>query len=103
MSVFQINGENVVRASHDRVVHLIRGTGDTLAMKVVTVKPAGRAQDWFAQQDKAMTMPNRKKKGKHLNGEAPCAQTLQTLKMKLKLTFLLISLCSELKYFTSQI
>ena len=60
--ILQINGENVVRASHDRVVHLIRGTGDTLAMKVVTVKPGNRSQDWF-QEDKSLTMPNRKKKG----------------------------------------
>lgn len=60
--ILEINGENVVRASHDRVVHLIRSTGDTLAMKVVTVKPAGRSQDWFVHQDKSLTMPNRKKK-----------------------------------------
>ncbi|XP_060600298.1 SH3 and multiple ankyrin repeat domains protein 2-like isoform X2 [Ruditapes philippinarum] len=60
--ILEINGENVVRASHDRVVHLIRSTGDTLAMKVVTVKPASRSQDWFVHQDKSLTMPNRKKK-----------------------------------------
>lgn len=61
--VFQINGENVIRASHDRVVHLIRSTGDTLAMKVVTVKQGQRGQaDWFSQQDRSLTMPNRQKK-----------------------------------------
>ncbi|KAL4233853.1 hypothetical protein ACF0H5_008529 [Mactra antiquata] len=59
--ILEINGENVVRASHDRVVHLIRSTGDTLAMKVVTVKSSNMSQDWF-NQDKSMTMPNRKKK-----------------------------------------
>jgi len=49
------------------VVHLIRSTGDTLAMKVVTVRTGGaRTADWFAQ-DRSLTLPNRgmKKKGEH--------------------------------------
>ena len=53
----------MVRASHDRVVHLIRGTGDTLAMKVVTVRAGSRTHDWFNQKEYSSTMPNRKKKG----------------------------------------
>ena len=53
-----------MRASHDRVVHLIRGTGDTLAMKVVTVRAGSRTQDWFNQKEWS-TMPNRKKKGRN--------------------------------------
>lgn len=60
--ILEINGENVVRASHDRVVHLIRGTGDTLAMKVVTVRAGSRTHDWFNQKEWSSTMPNRKKK-----------------------------------------
>ena len=63
---FQINGENVVCASHDRVVNLIRGTGDTLAMKVVTVRAGSRSQDWFNQNSYSSTMPNRKKKGEKI-------------------------------------
>ncbi|XP_052238791.1 SH3 and multiple ankyrin repeat domains protein 2-like isoform X1 [Dreissena polymorpha] len=61
--ILEINGENVVRASHDRVVHLIRSTGNTLAMKVVTVQLGNRGQDWFInEQDRNLTMPNRQKK-----------------------------------------
>ncbi|KAL3882996.1 hypothetical protein ACJMK2_029296, partial [Sinanodonta woodiana] len=60
--ILEINGENVVRASHDRVVNLIRASGNTLAMKVVTVHPTGRSQEWFVHQNHSKTMPNRKKK-----------------------------------------
>ncbi|WAR09030.1 SHAN1-like protein [Mya arenaria] len=59
--ILEINGENVIKASHDRVVHLIRSTGDTLAMKVVTVQPSGGRADWF-NGDKSMTMPHKMKK-----------------------------------------
>ncbi|KAL5009500.1 hypothetical protein ScPMuIL_011805 [Solemya velum] len=59
--ILEINGDNVVRASHDQVVHLIRTSGNSLALKVVTVKPVNRQQDWFIHQDGCMTVPSRKK------------------------------------------
>ena len=37
----QINGESVTRASHERVVQLIRSSGDILRMKVLSVGGAG--------------------------------------------------------------
>ncbi|XP_033741683.1 SH3 and multiple ankyrin repeat domains protein 2-like isoform X3 [Pecten maximus] len=57
--LLEINGENVVRASHDRVVQLIRQAGDTLAMKVVTVQRPETADQWLQHQDGSMTLPVR--------------------------------------------
>ncbi|XP_069128307.1 SH3 and multiple ankyrin repeat domains protein 2-like isoform X9 [Argopecten irradians] len=57
--LLEINGENVVRASHDRVVQLIRQAGDTLAMKVVTVQRQETADQWLQHQDGSMTLPVR--------------------------------------------
>ncbi|XP_060063294.1 SH3 and multiple ankyrin repeat domains protein 1-like [Ylistrum balloti] len=57
--LLEINGENVVRASHDRVVQLIRQAGDTLAMKVVTVQRQETADQWLQHQDGSMTLPTR--------------------------------------------
>ncbi|XP_046359234.2 uncharacterized protein LOC124137107 isoform X4 [Haliotis rufescens] len=59
--LLEINGENVVRASHERVVQLIRTARSTLAMTVVTVRPLDRNSDWFVHQDGVMTLPNRKR------------------------------------------
>lgn len=56
--LFQINGENVVRASHDRVVQVIRHSGDTLALKVVTVRPQEIPVNW-QHTDGTMTLPIR--------------------------------------------
>lgn len=67
LSGWQINGENVVRASHERVVQLIRSSGNDLVLKVVTVRPAmeqhALSSDWFRHQDGSMTLPPRKKLG----------------------------------------
>ncbi|XP_061195721.1 SH3 and multiple ankyrin repeat domains protein 2-like isoform X4 [Saccostrea echinata] len=57
--ILEINGENVVRASHDRVVQLIRQSGDTLALKVVTVKPLEKPDHWLQHHNGTMTLPNR--------------------------------------------
>nr|XP_034334437.1 SH3 and multiple ankyrin repeat domains protein 3 isoform X4 [Crassostrea gigas] len=57
--ILEINGENVVRASHDRVVQLIRQAGDTLALKVVTVKPLEKPEHWLQHHNGTMTLPNR--------------------------------------------
>ncbi|XP_056013643.1 SH3 and multiple ankyrin repeat domains protein 3-like isoform X6 [Ostrea edulis] len=57
--ILEINGENVVRASHDRVVQLIRHSGDTLALKVVTVKPLEKPDHWLQHHNGTMTLPNR--------------------------------------------
>lgn len=57
--ILEINGENVVRASHDRVVQLIRQSGDTLALKVVTVKPLEKPEHWLQHHNGTMTLPNR--------------------------------------------
>nr|XP_022290986.1 SH3 and multiple ankyrin repeat domains protein 1-like isoform X4 [Crassostrea virginica] len=57
--ILEINGENVVRASHDRVVQLIRQSGDTLALKVVTVKPLDKPDHWLQHHNGTMTLPNR--------------------------------------------
>ncbi|GFR66613.1 SH3 and multiple ankyrin repeat domains protein 2 [Elysia marginata] len=35
--ILEINNENVVRASHEHVVHLIRSSSDVLTLKVITV------------------------------------------------------------------
>ncbi|CAC5376249.1 SHANK [Mytilus coruscus] len=56
--ILEINGENVVRASHDRVVQVIRNSGDTLAMKVVTVRPQQNPVNW-QHIDGTMTLPSR--------------------------------------------
>ncbi|XP_076077146.1 uncharacterized protein LOC143047778 isoform X2 [Mytilus galloprovincialis] len=56
--ILEINGENVVRASHDRVVQVIRNSGDTLAMKVVTVRPQQNPVNW-QHMDGTMTLPSR--------------------------------------------
>ncbi|KAK7494609.1 hypothetical protein BaRGS_00014262 [Batillaria attramentaria] len=63
--ILEINGENVVRASHERVVQLIRSSGNTLTLKVVSVRtttetPASPT-DWFKHQDGSRTLPTRKK------------------------------------------
>ncbi|XP_041354554.1 uncharacterized protein LOC121372324 [Gigantopelta aegis] len=60
--LLEINDENVVRASHERVVQLIRSSRDRLKMKVVTVRPLEKDNDWFIHQDGAMTLPNRIKR-----------------------------------------
>ncbi|KAL8583266.1 hypothetical protein ACOMHN_043101 [Nucella lapillus] len=69
--ILEINGECVTRASHERVVQLIRASGDVLTMKVVSVKGAleqqqhptsSSATDWFKQHDSARTLPTRGKK-----------------------------------------
>ena len=65
--IFQINGENVVRASHDRVVHVIRHSGDTLAMKVVTVRPQENPVNW-QHTDGTMTLPTRGTAGNKKQG-----------------------------------
>lgn len=65
--MFQINGENVVRASHDRVVQVIRHSGDTLAMKVVTVRPQENPVNW-QHTDGTMTMPTRGTAGNKKQG-----------------------------------
>ena len=67
-SYLQINGENVIRASHEHVVHLIRSSSDVLTLKVVTVTHTERAADWTLQPGDAavaghLTLPNRKKTG----------------------------------------
>lgn len=49
----------MVRASHDRVVQLIRQAGDTLALKVVTVKPLEKPEHWLQHHNGTMTLPNR--------------------------------------------
>lgn len=49
----------MVRASHDRVVQLIRQSGDTLALKVVTVKPLEKPEHWLQHHNGTMTLPNR--------------------------------------------
>ncbi|BFZ25284.1 hypothetical protein BsWGS_28323 [Bradybaena similaris] len=60
--IIEINGENVVRASHEHVVHLIRSSSDVLALKVVTVVHTDHIPaDWFMHPDGAMTLPSRKK------------------------------------------
>lgn len=52
----------MVRASHDRVVQIIRQSGDTLALKVVTVKPISKPDHWLQHQDGSMTLPSRASK-----------------------------------------
>ena len=59
---FQINGESVVNATHEHTVQLIKRSGDTLAMKVVTVKPLS-AEGMDVHMDGTRTLPI-KKKGK---------------------------------------
>ena len=62
--MFQINGEVVVNATHEHTVNLIKYSGDTLAMKVITVKPLspdGLEREIHA--DGTRTLPY-KKKGK---------------------------------------
>ncbi|CAG5122612.1 unnamed protein product, partial [Candidula unifasciata] len=61
--IIEINGENVVKASHEHVVHLIRSSSDVLALKVVTVTHNDNIPaDWFMHPDSgAMTLPTRKK------------------------------------------
>ncbi|CAL1544527.1 unnamed protein product, partial [Lymnaea stagnalis] len=60
--IIEINGENVVRASHEHVVHLIRSSSDILTLKVITVTPTDRTPaDWLMHADGAMTLPARKK------------------------------------------
>ncbi|XP_064595523.1 SH3 and multiple ankyrin repeat domains protein 3-like [Liolophura sinensis] len=61
--ILEINGHNVVQASHERVVELIKASGDTLKLKVVTVRP--QEKNWFVHQDGCMTLPTRGK------GKAP--------------------------------
>lgn len=59
----------MVRASHDRVVQLIRHSGDTLALKVVTVKPLEKPDHWLQHHNGTMTLPNRggpKRQGRHI-------------------------------------
>ena len=65
--MFQINGENVVRASHDRVVQVIRHSGETLAMKVVTVRPQENPVNW-QHTDGTMTLPTRGMAGNKKQG-----------------------------------
>ncbi|XP_013070339.1 SH3 and multiple ankyrin repeat domains protein 2-like isoform X3 [Biomphalaria glabrata] len=60
--ILEINGENVVRASHEHVVHLIRSSSNVLTLKVVTVTHADRTPaDWAMHSDGSMTLPARKK------------------------------------------
>ncbi|ESP03122.1 hypothetical protein LOTGIDRAFT_171725 [Lottia gigantea] len=59
--ILEINGENVVKATHERVVQLIRTSKESLIMKVVTARPVEKSSDWFTHQDGSMTLPNRKK------------------------------------------
>ncbi|XP_012946399.1 SH3 and multiple ankyrin repeat domains protein 1 [Aplysia californica] len=60
--ILEINGENVIRASHEHVVHLIRSSSDVLTLKVVTVTHTDRMADWTLQADAgAMTLPARRK------------------------------------------
>lgn len=60
--IFQINGENVVNATHEHTVELIKRSGDTLAMRVITVKPLsteGHERD--IHMDGTRTLPLKKK------------------------------------------
>ncbi|KAK0056670.1 SH3 and multiple ankyrin repeat domains protein 1-like isoform X3 [Biomphalaria pfeifferi] len=60
--ILEINGENVVRASHEHVVHLIRSSSNVLTLKVVTVTHADSTPaDWAMHSDGSMTLPARKK------------------------------------------
>ncbi|KAH9525332.1 hypothetical protein Btru_001069 [Bulinus truncatus] len=60
--ILEINSENVVRASHEHVVHLIRSSSNVLTLKVVTVTQADRTPaDWSMHSDGSMTLPARKK------------------------------------------
>ena len=57
----------MVRASHDRVVQVIRNSGDTLAMKVVTVRPQQNPVNW-QHIDGTMTLPTRGTSGNKKQG-----------------------------------
>lgn len=59
--ILEINGQNVTRASHEYVVNLIKSSGNTLTMNVLTVKPTERDQNWYVHQDGSMTLPHRRK------------------------------------------
>ncbi|ELU12708.1 hypothetical protein CAPTEDRAFT_129833, partial [Capitella teleta] len=60
--LLEINGESVVNATHEHTVRLIKESGDTLAMKVVTVRPTNR-EGLDPHMDGTMTLPIKKKKG----------------------------------------
>ena len=62
---FQINDISVVNATHERTVRLIKPSGDTLAMKVVTVEPLGHDGGIEVHADGTRTLPT-KKKGKRI-------------------------------------
>ncbi|XP_014668980.1 PREDICTED: SH3 and multiple ankyrin repeat domains protein 2-like [Priapulus caudatus] len=51
--VIEINGEDVRTATHERVVQLIQGSGELVALKVITVK--------LDQNTKTMTLPLQRK------------------------------------------
>lgn len=70
----QINGENVVRASHDRVVQVIRHSGDTLAMKVVTVQQQQTPVNW-QHMDGTMTLPTRGSNSAASKKQGICSST----------------------------
>lgn len=59
--ILEINGQNVTRASHEYVVSLIKSSGHSLTMNVLTVKPTERDQNWYVHQDGSMTLPHRRK------------------------------------------
>ena len=51
----------MVNATHERTVRLIKQSGDTLAMKVVTVKPLGHDGGIDVHVDGTRTLPTKKK------------------------------------------
>ena len=66
---FQINSENVVNATHEHTVALIKSSYDTLAMKVVTVGPLAKEAAAAAHiseathMDGTRTLPGKSRKG----------------------------------------
>ena len=55
--LLEINDHNVQCATHEHTVKLIKYSGDTLAMKVVTVKPSSRNGGEEVHIDGTSTLP----------------------------------------------
>ncbi|GAB1605298.1 protein shank-like isoform X1 [Argonauta hians] len=59
--ILEINNENVTRASHEHVVKLIKNTGKSLTMTVLTVKPTDQDKNSFVHEDGSYTLPSRRR------------------------------------------
>ena len=60
MLLFQINGENVMNATHEKTVRLIQETKDVLQMKIITVKTP-TTEGVHMHMDGTRTLPMKKK------------------------------------------